>query len=145
MTDIRTAGAWGVVSYGEAFVDGVWKRLIRSEVYIAGAWKTGETYAPALTAAASPTSVTGFSYGGGTAVTNTTTVTPTGGLGPYTYAWVRVSGLGGITAPTNATTAFFTTLPGGGDQSGVFRCTVTDSLGTIATADVYASFFDVGV
>lgn len=71
-------------------------------------------------------------------VSNTVTTTPSGGTGPYTYAWTRVSGSASIqaTAPTAATSAFLAGLYDGTTKTATFRCTVTDSLAATATIDV---------
>lgn len=66
------------------------------------------------------------------------TVTPAGGTGPYTYAWTRLSGASSIspTAPTAATTTFSANVPRDTTVTATFRCTVTDSLAATATVDV---------
>lgn len=67
------------------------------------------------------------------------TVTPNDGVGPFTYAWAKVSG-GSITV--NSSTAATTTFSAGGMTPGevrvaVYRCTVTDTAtGAEAQADV---------
>jgi hypothetical protein len=73
-----------------------------------------------------------------TLTTDTTTATPTGGVGPYTYAWTNVSGATlTVTASTSATTAFQATgLAVGEARDATYRCTVTDSTAATATADV---------
>jgi hypothetical protein len=94
----------------------------------------------AFSASASPANVSGFRLGSGAVTTNATTVTPTGGTGPYTYAWSLVSGdTFTVNSPTAATTTFTTGLTTGQDKSAVYRCTVTDSLLAEATATVGVS------
>jgi len=93
----------------------------------------------AMTAAASPTSLYKFTTTS-SGTTSSTTVTPTGGVSSYTYAWTKVSG-GSITAvsSSSATTTFTaTSLLAGASRTAVFRCTVTDSSSPAltATADV---------
>lgn len=101
-----------------------------------------------LSANASPNPVSGTTAGTGTAVSNSTTVTPTGGTTPYTYAWARTSYSHPTVPPTigspaSATTTFTQTSIGTGeDYAATFRCTVTDSLGATATADVSAVWAD---
>lgn len=91
-----------------------------------------------LSAAASPDYVMGSSYSSRPASVTSTpaTVTPAGGVGPYSYAWAQTSGPGmTITAQGQATTSF---------RSNVYRntilatfaCTVTDASGAVATCDV---------
>lgn len=95
-----------------------------------------------MTASASPETVSGISSGSGTITTNATTVTPTGGTPPYTYAWSLEShdGVGGTPAadsPTSATTTFTQTgIPPGESTSASWTCTVTDSLSNTAPATV---------
>lgn len=92
----------------------------------------------AMTASASPTSLykTGI---GANQTTASVTVTPTGGVSPYTYAWSLVSGdTLTVNSPTAATTTFSVTGLNSGDiASALYRCTVTDSTsGTALTATV---------
>ena len=91
-----------------------------------------------LNAAASPSSLS--TSGTGTPLTTaSTTVTPTGGTSPYTYAWTRISGSTLITANSaSAATTTFTgaTLASGTTYSAVFRCTVTDNVAATKTVDV---------
>jgi len=91
----------------------------------------------AFSAAAAPMSLLKQISGAGGATTASTTVTPTGGTGPYTYAWALVSGdMFTVNNPTAATTSFTTTLTTGQDKGAVYRCTVTDSLLATATCTV---------
>lgn len=141
--DAYTGGAWRSVGRADVYVDGQWRRLTRSEQYVGGAWETGDRFLIPLTASAT-SEVTGFGYI--TVITNPATVTPAGGLGPYTYSWARISGTyGTANSPTSATTTFYATPPSNTIQTSVFRCTVTDSLGSTATADVTAIFEEVGL
>lgn len=66
------------------------------------------------------------------------TVTASGGVGGYVYAWARISG-GAITADsaTSASTTFTASGMGASEaRSAVLRCTVTDGAVSTATADV---------
>lgn len=90
----------------------------------------------AMSASASPTLLTGSTnIDGGTASTSgNATATPSGGVGPYTYAWEKVSGdTLTVSSPTSASTGFSGTVGSGGDLSAVYRCEVTDT-GTGQTA-----------
>lgn len=71
-----------------------------------------------------------------TITSQSTTVTATGGTGPYTYLWTRLSGSSAILcdSPTTATTTFSASICVG-SRSGVWRCTVEDSLGATDTVD----------
>lgn len=95
-----------------------------------------------LSASASPPAVskTQGSFGPGalTLTSNTTTVTPAGGVAPFTYAWAYLSGDTGVnpTAASSATSAFSGSIAVGEVKSTTFRCTVTDANGATATASV---------
>lgn len=104
----------------------------------------------ALSASANPSTVTGTrgSFGPSALVvtSNNTTVTPAGGVGPFTYAWTHRSGDSGvnINAPTSATTAFYMSMPAGSSTFADFTCTVTDTAsGATATAVVGVYLYHV--
>lgn len=71
------------------------------------------------------------------AVGNSVTVIPKGGLGPYTYNWEYVSGSVAILVDSDAsaTTTFSADVAcvngGLGQESGDWRCQVTDRLGQV--------------
>jgi hypothetical protein len=108
--------------------------------------------APPMSAVAAPATVSGNTFGTGTATTDATTVTPSGGTPPYTYAWQTVSYDNptppDVDSPSSAATTFNQTGIGPGESySAVFRCLVTDSTpGTPFTAftnNVAAFWIDV--
>ena len=91
----------------------------------------------ALTATVSPSSASKFQATAGTLTTGAVTVTPSGGTGPYTYAWAKVTGdTFTVNSPTGATTTFSVTLALDEDAAAQYRCTVTDSLAATFTVDV---------
>lgn len=96
-----------------------------------------------MTAAAAPTATSGTRIGGGLTYSGTVTASPTGGTGPYTYAWARTGGgtTTEATTPSAASTTFRTYFDTGGQsRTAYFVCTVTDSLGAVAnTAAVTVS------
>jgi hypothetical protein len=76
-----------------------------------------------------------------TLTTPAAVATPTGGVGPYTYAWTKQSG-GAITAnsPSSYSTTFTATGLGVDEErDAVFRVTCTDSLAATATRDITVS------
>lgn len=84
-------------------------------------------------------SVSSVVFGGGLAVDMTSpavTATTTGGTGPYTYLWTRVSGSYGITCnyPTSPNTSFSANVPRDQGYTTVFQVVATDSLGATDTA-----------
>ena len=140
MIKVRISGALKTISSGKVKCDGDVKSLARIAYYNGTDVKDLKVFTIAMTVAVSPLAAEAEIFESGTAVTNTVTVTPTGGQGPHTYAWTKNSGDGTITSPTKATTAFSQTLEADEDTEGSFRCTVTDSLGVAASLNVAANF-----
>lgn len=100
-----------------------------------------------LAASANPTSVTGAGSGFATqtVTTGSTTVTAAGGVAPYTYNWVRVSGDANIrtTNPAMAITNFqYVNMPVGASASAIFRCTVTDAALATVIVEVTAELMN---
>jgi hypothetical protein len=99
---------------------------------------------PALSAAAVPTDVSGYGNSGAAANITTALViaTPTGGVSPYTFAWVQTSTspyTWVIGAASSASTSFTcNTLGAGATAEADFEVTITDALGNSATATVTA-------
>ncbi len=87
----------------------------------------GGKVAPALSATASPSTLS-WAPSGGYYATSTTTATPSGGTGPYTYLWEQVSGVGGVAFEDQDTTYFNSIVTG----ASVWRCLVTDANGVSA-------------
>jgi hypothetical protein len=82
-----------------------------------------------------PTSVSGS--GPGSATSGSTTATPLGGTGPYTYAWYYFSGFTATFADsvTSATTTFTSNVISPGDSVvTTFYCVITDSASIVATS-----------
>lgn len=93
------------------------------------------------TAKAAPTSVS-VTGSAASETTPSTTVTPTGGLAPYTYAWTWSVGGTSITigSPSSATTTFNNgSMTSGSTLTGTAKCTVTDALGQTCIATVAVS------
>lgn len=69
---------------------------------------------------------------------NLVTTTTTGGTGPYTYSWTRLSGSSAVAcdSPTSSSTKFSCTIYRGSTRSAVYRCTVTDSAAATAYVDI---------
>ena len=143
--DVRIAGAWVSPTTAEAYVSGQWRALRYGEAYYNGQWRQIVSFVQTLTLSLSPDPL-GKGAQADTMTTAACTATPTGGLGPFTYAWTTVSssGLSGvaINSPSASPTTFTATVTGGEGSTGtaVFRCTVTDSLGSTATDTVTVSF-----
>jgi hypothetical protein len=92
-----------------------------------------------FTLSADAASVGGTRFGLGSVTTDSVTVTPSGGTGPYTYLWSYVSGDAtlSVNSSTSATTSFSGSITSlGQDRSAVWRCVVTDSLAATASTSV---------
>ncbi len=120
-------------------VGGVWRKGVLCG-NVAGAWKKDPNPGGvAITAMASPDAVYGSvsRLGAATVRTNSTTVTPTNGTPPYTYAWAAQPDWT-IATPADASTNFASAVSPGQDKDTVFICTVTDARGAVTTTSVYA-------
>ena len=132
---VRAGGAWKDLTQGKAYINGAWRNLVGAQAFIDGAWKVVASFVSSMTVALSTSSVS-RSARLSTINTAAVTCTPTGGLNPYTYSWVKQSG-DTITAnqPTSASCAFQASGMAEEEvRSAVFRCTVTDTLGTAVTS-----------
>ena len=132
----RIGGVWVTPTVATAYINGAWRTLPRAKAYIAAAWRDVASFVQPLSLSNTPSSGF-FASDYNIAYSNLVTATPTGGLGPYTYLWTVFTCNKTITinAPTSATTYISTSVQNGVDAVGTMRCSVTDSLGTVATAD----------
>jgi hypothetical protein len=149
---VRLGGEWKTITAAKVFANGTWRTLAAIRAFVGGEWREvanftvpatppgdgGGSTPTGLTATASPTEQTAS---GTTAsiISQPITVTPSGGLAPYTYSWTASALV--ISSPTSATSKF--TAPGLGRgemlEAGV-SCRVTDSLGSTVTAHATISF-----
>jgi hypothetical protein len=129
-------GQWRTISSAEAYVNGAWHNITNGEAYVNGAWRAIASFVQPLTLSVTSDGSSDSTY---TQTPGPITGTPTGGLGPFTYAWVLVSSsnLTGITinTPSLASTTMTATVTASSPTVGIatLRCTVTDSLGSTAT------------
>lgn len=141
--EARIGGAWREIIYGEVYINGAWRRLKYAEGYISGAWRQIANFIEPLTLDVSPPAPSKFGTSD-TITSNTVTATPTGGLAPFTYSWVRTSGSTDI--DVNSPAAASTTFTGAGLDAdtlttATFTCTVTDALGSTADDTCSPSFY----
>jgi hypothetical protein len=146
----RLGGEWKTITGGQIYAGGAWRTLVAIQIYSGGTWRQVANFTPppsggtggTITVAASPNPC-GTTRSAGIITTPTCTVTPSGGLAPYTYAWsILDGGLATIANPTLASTTFTrSSVPPNTEIDEIARCVVTDSLGTQATATVQL-FFD---
>lgn len=144
---VRLGGAWKDITGGKVFLSGSWRTLVAIKTYKDGAWRDVANFTAPVSGMTVTTSPAESFFRGGrtTAVSQNITATPSGGLAPYTYAWEVVSQVGSsgtvtIPLPTSATTTVRCTFTEIGDVNCVIRVTVTDSLGSSASADIDGNF-----
>ena len=129
---VGVGGVFKPVTAPYVGVSGVWKPVAAAWVGVGGAWKqTFASIAVSISGGASGSGAIGnHSFG-------TSTVSVTGGVGPFTYQWHESDdAIGTWTAPgTSATqTISVSGVPGGSDSSAAsYYCVVTDT-GTGLTA-----------
>ncbi len=134
MSEVNVSGTWKSLVTGTAVnVSGAWKTVSHIFVNVSGVWKQAWI---SFTASASDSTPSGSDSGAsqsGSVTSNVTTVTPSGGTGPYTYAWAQ--GPGGTadsgaytpTAATSAACAWGATVDSlDVDFDEEWTCTVTD-------------------
>ncbi len=125
-TYVKTGGSFSPVLQPYIKSSGSWVPVLNIWVRNGGSWSLAFT---GFTASAAPNPADG------TALSSTVdsvfcTATPTGGVGPFTYAWAYVSGDAtiSIVSPTSSTTVFRATGMAVGEiRSAVFSCVVTDT------------------
>lgn len=129
----KSGGVWGAATpFGR--VSGTWSPVQTIYEKIGGVWT--EIWS-AISASASPASVSGHTPTSGTVNTNATTCTVSGGTSPYSYGWKYVSGDASITAtsPTMASTLFTGSVTPGQIKVATYACTVTDHNGIEVTSN----------
>lgn len=116
-------------------------RVIRSvKVMQGGNLRTVANFVPPLSLSSNADSMYGYalsSFGSMEYVqSNSVTITPSGGLPPYTYAWSVISGYPVSIAGSATATALVFITANVGTYSGTLRCTVNASNGDSAAMDV---------
>ena len=119
------------------FSNGAFVRVKAAFVRSSGAW---EPLYSALEVSAAPAFLAGFEFGEGTKTVTTgqtATATADEGVGPFTYAWRRVSGSSAITAnsASSANTAFSATMGPDESETAAFVCDVTDANGDLESTN----------
>lgn len=138
--NVRSGGVWKAVVQPYVRNGGVWKPLVNMFVRSGGVWKLVWT---GFTTSLSPTTLTQSGPSYSSVTTGTCTVTVTGGVGPFTYAWTIVSGDPSFTpnSPTSASTTFTgTTTDPGVPTFATYKCVVTDTA-TGLTSDTSNTVF----
>lgn len=143
MTAVRVLGSWRTAGDIYARVSGVWRKVTGVRVHSGGSWLSVPGFVAPFTATA-PTEDSGYQTTNkpifATVVSNGVTITPAGGVSPYTYAWTRLSGSSLITAtsPTMAFTQFSARIANT-TVSATFGWVATDANGATASGLVFVS------
>jgi hypothetical protein len=143
---VRIGGEWKDITGAKVYKGGTWRTLVAIKAYVGGAWRDIANYTSGggggSSGSLSLSLNTTLRTKVGTSSTLTSlgfTVTPSGGLAPYSYAWSVVSSDGLATYTINSPTLSTTTVTASSllaDQTSevVIHCAVTDSLGASATS-----------
>lgn len=145
---VRVGGVWITPTALKIYTAGAWRSIQAVKIYKGGAWRDAANFVPSggggggggsLSLSVDP--ISAFKLGHASTLTSRTiTVTPSGGLAPYSYVWSVVSQDGfatySINSPTSATcTVTATGCPADQTVGCSIHCSVTDSLGTNAVSD----------
>lgn len=144
---VVVGGAEKLAAKADIYINGAKKRVTRIEAWNGSAWKSAQAFVLPLTLSRTPigTIPTDKVFDLELVISRAITVTPNGGLAPFTYAWTILSGAGVYAAaPNMATTTLRKVMDLGQSVTGTARCTVTDSLGTQGTIDIPFNLINTG-
>lgn len=141
----KVSGTWRTATGPAVRVGGTWRPLAAAFVRVSGTWRQVFTAVGPLIASLDQSSLTGSGTGDGPFNTGNVNVSVSGGVTPYVFLWEYVSGDGfGNVHPNDGNLAsvyFIGNATAPTTKSAVWRCKVTDNVGTIAyTGNVTASF-----
>jgi len=130
----------GAYKSAQAYVNvsGAWK-LAQVWTKVSGVWKQ---ISAALSVSAPDVTKSDSGTSSPVTVSSSTTITPSGSVGPYTYSTAYLSGdatisTSGLTTSTPGFSKQFSTGPGTTENvSAVYRATVTDGFGNSAHHDI---------
>lgn len=140
---VRVGGVLRTISNGYVRVGGQRKRLTAIKARSGGTLRTIAQFADPLSVNITPLTISGaVSLPGNQPVTtDAATAVPTGGLGPFSYAWtVAVGAPITINTPTMASTTATKNVGSGDSETGTLQVTVTDAIGQTATDTIDAFF-----
>jgi len=144
---IKVAGVWKEVDVPHIKVAGVWKAPDSVHVKVAGVWREAYTAVPPLSVSGGNLSAgeSGFSVSGRVPASGSVSafMTVTGGVGPFTYAWTKLTSADGSAFVAGNTTSLNANWYGirsdlNFDNTETWRLTVTDTGdgNNTATADI---------
>jgi hypothetical protein len=142
---IRVSGAPETIVDGAVQIAGVVRKLRTIKMLDGGVLRTLAVLSLPISLSANAVGGSVFSFPPADVTTDPSIALVAGGQGPFTYEWTLIASGGGnlpvITTPNVSTTTFVKPLVGPGlFYTDSFRCTVTDSLGETASADVTATY-----
>lgn len=143
--NVVVGGTEKTAARADVYVSGVKRRVNRIEAWNGSAWKVAAQFItpPTLTMVPTSTGKTEDGFGDTISITsNAVLAQVAGGIGPYTYLWVQLTGSAAtINSPTSATTTFTDHFVDPGvTETKTYRCTVTDGLAQTANATVTVNF-----
>lgn len=147
---VQFGGALRTVSRIRVMMGGVLREVRTVRIMAGDQLRDVASFVQAMTASASPAFVSGYGQTDNrytVARTDPATAQVNGGTPGYSYQWQLVSGDSAIKAAsaTSASTTFFASANSPRELNAVFRCTVSDSSGQNASADVSVNIvFEAG-
>lgn len=117
------------------------RQILQLKVMDGAELRTVATFVEPLSLGVTPAALYESGFASNVIESDDLVATPTGGLGPFTYAWSVVSGTATITTPASAITSVGSgILTVDVPEDVTVRCTCTDSAGSIAMADADITF-----
>lgn len=118
------------------------RTVIRAKFMDGATLRTLATFTPPMSLAVAPVEQYVPDYTTNVLSSAAFVATPTGGTGPYTYAWTITGGTGTINSPTSASTTVTSgTLSDGIAETVTLQCVVTDSLSQTDTDFASVTFY----
>lgn len=147
MSEVFAAGAWRSLTRAELYIGGKWRTVTRAEYWNGSSWKQAASFVPPLSVAVSPATASGSAMPlkpqPQVVSTGALTATPSGGKAPFAYSWSIISHTGSLPSLGNsavASTIATATVAANTDQTAIAQVTVTDALGSTASATGTFSF-----
>ena len=141
---VKVSGTWKALTGLHTRVSGTWKQVQAGYVKVSGVWKQFYLFFSAVADDMTPSGSASGASPTGLVTSDTTTVTPTGGTPPYTYAWAQGPGGASASGPftpgaPNADATNWSDTVTEFETAEDWTCTVTDDDSNETTVTVAVS------